>query len=87
MAMTAQEPNIKGSRDTKTQSEASLHASASLSFYSCASLTRRAMLKALTTSGFSSLLGRGEAVPALRPAGILPAVENKGKMPSPRSKS
>jgi len=25
----------------------------------------------------------GEAVPALRPAGILPAVENKGKMPSP----
>jgi len=28
---------------------------------------------------------RGEAVSALRPAGILPAVENKGKMPSPRS--
>ncbi|OHB74610.1 MAG: hypothetical protein A2Z25_15710 [Planctomycetes bacterium RBG_16_55_9] len=26
---------------------------------------------------------RGEAVPALRPAGILPAVRNKGKMPSP----
>jgi uncharacterized Ntn-hydrolase superfamily protein len=26
---------------------------------------------------------RGEAVPALRPAGILPAVGNKGKMPSP----
>ncbi len=26
----------------------------------------------------------GEAVPALRPAGILPAVENKGKMPSPQ---
>ncbi len=26
----------------------------------------------------------GEAVPALRPAGILPAAENKGKMPSPR---
>ncbi len=26
----------------------------------------------------------GEAVPALRPAGILPAVGNKGKMPSPR---
>jgi len=25
----------------------------------------------------------GEAVPALRPAGILPAAENKGKMPSP----
>jgi hypothetical protein len=25
----------------------------------------------------------GEAVPALRPAGILPAIENKGKMPSP----
>ena len=25
----------------------------------------------------------GEAVPALRPAGILPAVGNKGKMPSP----
>ncbi|MEK7995590.1 MAG: dienelactone hydrolase family protein, partial [Planctomycetota bacterium] len=29
----------------------------------------------------------GEAVPALRPAGILPAVENKGKMPSPHRKS
>jgi hypothetical protein len=27
---------------------------------------------------------RGEAVPALGPAGILPVVENKGKMPSPR---
>ncbi len=27
--------------------------------------------------------GGGEAVPALCPAGILPAVENKGKMPSP----
>ena len=27
--------------------------------------------------------GGGEAVPALSPAGILPAVENKGKMPSP----
>ena len=26
----------------------------------------------------------GEAVPALRPAGILPAAGNKGKMPSPR---
>jgi len=26
----------------------------------------------------------GEAVPALRPAGIVPAVGNKGKMPSPR---
>jgi hypothetical protein len=26
---------------------------------------------------------RGEAVPALRPAGILPAAENKGRMPSP----
>jgi len=25
---------------------------------------------------------RGEAVPALRPAGILPAEKNKGKMPS-----
>ena len=25
----------------------------------------------------------GEAVPALRPAGILPAAKNKGKMPSP----
>jgi len=29
----------------------------------------------------------GEAVPALRPAGILPAAVNKGKMPSPRHKS
>ena len=29
----------------------------------------------------------GEAVPALRPAGILPALGNKGKMPSPRRKS
>jgi hypothetical protein len=27
---------------------------------------------------------RGEAVSALRPAGILPAAGNKGKMPSPR---
>jgi len=26
----------------------------------------------------------GEAVPALRPVGILPAAGNKGKMPSPR---
>jgi hypothetical protein len=29
----------------------------------------------------------GEAVPALRPAGILPAGGNKGKMPSPHRKS
>ncbi len=29
----------------------------------------------------------GEAVPALRAAGILPAVGNKGKMPSPREEA
>ena len=34
-----------------------------------------------------SVADRGEAVPALRPAGILPAVGNKGRMPSPRRKS
>ncbi len=28
--------------------------------------------------------GRGEGVPPLRPAGILPAAENEGKMPSPQ---
>jgi len=33
------------------------------------------------------IVGCGEAVPALRPAGILPAVGNKGRMPSPRRKS
>ncbi|MEK7993520.1 MAG: hypothetical protein AAB403_06915 [Planctomycetota bacterium] len=34
-----------------------------------------------------SIADCGEAVPALGPAGILPAVGNKGKMPSPRGKS
>jgi dienelactone hydrolase len=34
-----------------------------------------------------SIADCGEAVPALRPAGILPAVENKGKMPSPHRES
>ncbi len=29
-------------------------------------------------------ISRGEAVPALRPAGVPPAAENKGRMPSPR---
>jgi hypothetical protein len=29
----------------------------------------------------------GEAVPALRPAGILPVVRIKGRMPSPRRQS
>jgi hypothetical protein len=31
-----------------------------------------------------SMLDCGEAVPALRPVGILPAVGSKGRMPSPR---
>ena len=37
----------------------------------------------VTRSKLTSAPG-GEAVPALRPAGILPAAGNKGKMPSPR---
>jgi ribose transport system ATP-binding protein len=39
--------------------------------------------KALVYKLINALATGGEAVPALRPAGILPAERNKGKMPSP----